>query len=135
MAMVAMMRATRADQWAEERAVVQRPHEEGIRAAEQVAWQRLHTVAAAASGPAAYRGALHAWQTARYNLDRALVPVASRTPYIGARSHTIVPLAGARGAGGSRRGARCGTRTRPAPATPTAREDGPRADSSRPWPF
>ncbi len=83
--MVAMMRATRADQWAEERALDHRPHEWGIRAAEQVAWQRLHTVAAAASDPAAYRGALHAWQTARYTLDRALVPVPSRAPYIGAR--------------------------------------------------
>ena len=81
MAMVAMMRATRADQWAEE----------------QVAWQRLHTVAAAASGPAAYRGALHAWRTARYNLDRALVPVTSRALYIGARSHTAAPLSRARG--------------------------------------
>ena len=74
-AMVAMMRATRAAQWAEEWAFDHRRHEWGIRAAEQVAWQRLHTVAAATSNPAAYRGALHAWQTARYNLDRALVPV------------------------------------------------------------
>ena len=73
--MVAMRRATRADQGAEERACDHRPHAWGIRAAEQVAWQRLHTVAAAAGDPAAYRGALHAWQTARYNLDRALVPV------------------------------------------------------------
>ena len=97
MAMVAMMRATRADQWAEERAVVHRPHAEGIRAAEQMAWQRLHTVAAAASGPAAYRGALHAWRTARYDLDRALVPVPSRAPYIGAQSHTTAPVSGARG--------------------------------------
>ena len=96
-AMTAMRRATRADQWAEERAVDHRPHEGGIRAAEQVAWQRLHTVAAAASAPAAYRGALHAWQTARYNLDRALVPVPSRAPYLGARSHTAAPLSGARG--------------------------------------
>ena len=97
MAMVAMRRATRADRWAEERAVDQRPHEWGIRAAEQVAWQRLHTVAAAASAPAAYRGALHAWQTARYNLDRALVPIPSRAPYSGAQSHTTASLAGARG--------------------------------------
>ena len=97
MAMVAMRRATPADQWAEERALDQRPHEGGIRAAEQVAWQRLHTVAAAASGSAAYRGALHAWQTARYDLDRALVPVASRAPYIGAQSHTTAPVSGARG--------------------------------------
>jgi hypothetical protein len=96
MAMVAKMRATRADRWAEERALEHRPHEGGIRAAEQVAWQRLHTLAAAASDPAAYRGALHAWQTARYNLDRALVPVASRAPYIGAGAHTTAPLSGPR---------------------------------------
>src|SRR5215210_6976693 len=111
MAMVAMRRATRADQWAEERALDHRPHEEGIRAAEQVAWQRLHTVAAATSAPAAYRGALHAWQTARYNLDRARVPGPSRAPHIGARSHTTAPLSGARGAGRAPRGAPGGART------------------------
>ena len=96
MAMVAMMRATRADQWAEERAFDHRPHEWGIQA-EQVAWQRLHTVAAAASDPTAYRGALHAWQAARYNLDRALVPVRPGAPYIAARAHTAAPLSRARG--------------------------------------
>ena len=74
--MTAMRRATRADRWAEERALDHRPHEGGIRATEQVAWQRLHTVAAAAgSGTATYRGTLHAWRAARYDLDRALVPV------------------------------------------------------------
>ena len=93
---MATMRATRADQWAEERALDHCSHAGGIRAAEQVAWQRLHTVAAVASGPAAYRGALHAWQTARYTLDRALVPVPSRAPYSGARSHTAAPLSRAR---------------------------------------
>jgi hypothetical protein len=96
-AMVAMMRTTRADPWAEERAGEHRPQEWGIRAAEQVAWQRLHTVATATSDPTAYRAALHAWRTARYNLDRAHVPVPSRAPYVGARSHTTAPLSGARG--------------------------------------
>ena len=96
MAMVAMRRATRADQWAGERAFDDRPQEWGIRAAEQVAWQRLHTVAAATSNPAAYRGALQAWQTARYNLDRARVPVPSRAPYSGAGAHTTAPLSGVR---------------------------------------
>ena len=55
--------------------MVRSAHLAAIRAAEQVAWQWLHTVAARPRGPAAYRAALHAWQTARYNLDRALVPV------------------------------------------------------------
>ncbi len=95
-AMVAMMRTTRADPWAEERAGEHRPHEWGIRAAEQVAWQRLHPVAAVTSDPTVYRAALHAWQTARYNLDRAHVPVPSRAPYVGARSHTTAAFSGAR---------------------------------------
>ena len=75
MAMTAMMRATRAGQRATEWAVVNRPHAAAIGAAEQVAWQRLHAVAAVVgSGTATYRGTLHAWRTARYVLDRALVP-------------------------------------------------------------
>ena len=68
------MRATQAEQWAAGRAAVHRPQVAGSWAAEQVAWQRLHTVAAWGSGTAAYRAALHAWRTARYDLDRALVP-------------------------------------------------------------
>ena len=56
------------------RAMRAHPHGTAMRAAEQVAWQRLHTVAAWERGPATYRGALRAWQTTRYQLDRALVP-------------------------------------------------------------
>ena len=68
------MRATRAEQWAAERAMVYRPQVVALRAAERVAWQHLQTAAAWGSGTAAYRAALHAWRTARYDLDRALVP-------------------------------------------------------------
>ena len=57
------MRATHVDQRA------------AVRAAEQVAWQRLHAAVVWRSGIATYRAALHAWRTARYDLDRALVPV------------------------------------------------------------
>ena len=69
------MRATRADQWPAGWGVVNRPQVAAIRAAEQVAWQRVHTVAAWVGGTATYRAALHAWRTARYDLDRAPVPV------------------------------------------------------------
>ncbi len=74
------MRATRAEQQAMERAVVHRPQVAAIRAAEQVAWQQVHTVAAWRCSTAAYRAALHAWRTARYDLDRALVPVPPLRP-------------------------------------------------------
>ncbi len=70
----------RAEQWAEERAVVSRPQVVVLRAAERVAWQDLQTAAAWGSGTAMYRAALHAWRTARYDLDRALVPVPPLRP-------------------------------------------------------
>ena len=87
----------RADQWAEERAVAYRPQVAALRAAEQVAWQGLHTVAVWGSGTAAYRAALHAWRTARHDLDRALVP----PPRVLLRrqgAHRSGPLQGARSA-------------------------------------
>ena len=85
----------RADQWAEERAAVYRPQVVAIRAAEQVAWQRVHTVAAWGSGTAAYRAALRAWRTARYDLDRALVPPPAARRRRGV-AHRSGPLQGAR---------------------------------------
>jgi hypothetical protein len=64
----------RAEQWAEERAVVYRPQVVALRAAERVAWQHLQTAAAWGSGTATYRAALRTWRAVRYDLDRALVP-------------------------------------------------------------
>ena len=76
-----------------------RPQVATIRAAEQVAWQRVHTVAAWGRGTATYRAALLAWRSARYDLDRALVPpprvprwrpvAYHRGPLRGARSSTL----------------------------------------------
>ncbi len=93
------MRATRAEQWTTDRVVIYRPQMAAIRAAEQVAWQRVHTVAAWGGGTATYRAALHAWRSARYDLVRALVPppqprrrrpVARHSgPLPGARSATL----------------------------------------------
>ena len=88
------MRATRADQPVEERAVITRRNMAAIRAAEQVAWQRLHIVATGRSGMATYRGALQTWQTARYDLDRALVPRSAPSALRRRRpAHHALPIA------------------------------------------
>ena len=65
-----MLRATR-----DNLRVAGRTHLAAIRAVAPVAWHGLHAVAAGPRRPAAYRAALDAWQRARSELDRALVPV------------------------------------------------------------